>query len=102
MDRDRITKNYMASYNEIVAKYKEKKIAALVDDINSAIAGSDMQTMNDIYDQISFWNNEVSIVQGSRDALMSQDKSFRLPSVKEFLIVYDHINKEWRFNTEAY
>lgn len=102
MDRDKIIKKYMSSYNEIVAKYKDKKVADLVDEINSAISRSDMKVMNDIYDKISFWNNDVSIVQGSRDALMAQDKSFRLPSVKEFLIVYDHVNKEWRFNTEAY
>lgn len=82
MDRDKIINRYMSSYNEIVAKYKEKNIAALVEDINLAISRSEMKVMNDIYDKISYWNNEVSIIQGSRDALMAQDKSFRLPSVK--------------------
>lgn len=102
MDRDKIVKKYMSSYNAIVEKYKEGKITALVEGINQAISHSDMEVMNENHDKISEWNNEVSIVQMRRDALMAKDKSYRLPSVVEFMIVYDHLNKEWRFNTEAY
>ncbi|WP_108823131.1 hypothetical protein [Dysgonomonas sp. Marseille-P4361] len=102
MNRDQIIKEYMSSYNAIVAKYKENKILALVEDINLAISRSDMKVMNEIHERISEWNDEVSMLQMRRDALMAKDKSYRLPSVVEFMIVYDHINKEWRFNTEAY
>lgn len=102
MDRDKIVKEYMSFYTEIVKKYKENRMVALVEDINMAISRSEMKVINEIHDKISEWNDEVSIVQMRRDALMAKDKSYRLPSVVEFMIVYDHINKEWRFNTEAY
>lgn len=102
MNKDQIIKEYMSSYNAIVAKYKEGKIAALAEDINLAISRSDMKVVNEIHERISEWNNEVSMLQMRRDALMAKDKSYRLPSVVEFMIVYDHINKEWRFNTEVY
>lgn len=101
MDRIKITNDYMISYNEVVKRYEDEKIAGLIDKINSAISRSDMKNVNNIYDQISEWNNLVSNTQGIRDALLSYDKSLRLPSIKQFLIIFDNITKEWRFNTEA-
>lgn len=101
MDRIKITNDYMISYNEVVKRYEDEKIAGLIDKINSAISRSDMKNVNNIYDEISEWNNFVSNVQGIRDALQAYDKSLKLPSIKQFLIIFDNITKEWRFNTEA-
>ena len=101
MDRTRIINEYMTSYNKIVAKFKKEHISKLVDKINTAISSSNMENVNFIYDEISDWNNLVSNVQGSRDALISYDRTLKLPSIKEFLIIFDNITKEWRFNTEA-
>lgn len=100
MDRTKIIDNYMASYSTVADKYEKEKIPGLIEEINLAISQSDTKHINMAYEKISTWNNLVSNLQGNRDALMSHDKTLRLPSVKEFLIVYDHINKEWRFNTE--
>lgn len=102
MDRTRIIDNYMAAYTEIADKYEKEKVPSWIEEINSAISRSDSKHINTIYEKISIWNNTVASLQGNRDALIAHDKTLRLPSVKEFLIVYDHINKEWRFNTEAY
>lgn len=100
MDRTKIIDNYMSSYNEIVEKYKKEKIANYIDEINTAIDKRDTEKTNIVYEKISIWNNLISNLQGNRDALIAHDKSLRLPSVKEFLIIYDHINKEWKFNTD--
>lgn len=101
MDRTKITENYMTAYSSITEQYAKEKIPNLIEEINSAISRSDTKHINTVYEKISIWNNSVSNLQGNRDTLMSHDKTLRLPSVKEFLIIYDHINKEWRFNTEA-
>lgn len=101
MDRDKIIAEYMSHYNGLAARFKNEKIETLPEEINSAIAKSEMKNVNLVYDKISEWNNIVSNVQGARDAIVAFDKTFRLPVVKEFLIVFDNITKEWRFNTEA-
>lgn len=101
MDRTKLTNDYMASYNELVEKFKEKKIVTLVEQINAAIGQSDINAINNTNEKISDWNNQVSNLQGVRDALLTYDKRLRLPAVVEFLIVFDHVIKEWRFNTEA-
>lgn len=101
MDRDKIVADYMSHYNELVARFKNEKIVALPEEINLAISKSEMKNVNLVYDRISEWNNIVSNVQGARDAIVAFDKTFRLPVVKEFLIIFDNITKEWRFNTEV-
>lgn len=100
MDRMKIIDNYMSLYNKIVEQYEHKNISNLIEAINTAISKSDTKNINKYFDLISDWNNEVSNIQGKRDSLTSQDKSLRLPSIKEFLIIYDHTTKEWRFNTD--
>lgn len=100
MDRTAIIEKYMTSYNEIVKKYEQQQIVSLVEEINTAISKSDTEKVNEYFERISEWNNVVSEIQGNRDSLMAHDKSLRLPSIKEFLIIYDHTNKEWRFNTD--
>lgn len=102
LDRDKVVNDYIALYDDVMLKYESRKVKALVDEINSAIAKSDMAKINQIYEEISEWNNLVSNVQGARDSIMGYDKTFNLPSVKALLIVLDNITKEWRFNTEAY
>lgn len=102
LDRDKVVNDYIALYDDVMLKYESRKVKALVDEINSAIAKSDMAKINQIYEEISEWNNLVSNVQGARDSIMAYDKTFNLPSVKALLIVLDNITKEWRFNTEAY
>lgn len=48
------------------------------------------------------WLNIINLyLQGARIALNAQYRSLHLPSVVQFLIVFDNIIKEWRFNTEA-
>lgn len=102
MDRTKIVNDYMATYNEATAKYKADKIPALVEEINAAIKRSEMAEVNPLYERISVWNNYISNIEGTRNALKAYDKTLKLPSIIEFLIVYDHINREWRFNTETY
>lgn len=101
MDRTKIIDDYMSHYNKVAEKYKTDNIPALIENINSAISKSDAGSINLVYEKISEWNNLVSNVQGARDALVSYDKTLRLPSVKEFIIILDNITKEWRFNTEG-
>lgn len=101
MDRTKITKDYMDSYNEIVMKYKENKIPELVEAINNAISKSDKKNINIVHEKISEWNNSISNLENQREALISHNSSFKLPSIKGYLIVFDQIIREWRFNTEA-
>lgn len=101
MDINEVTTRYMAEYNKVVEAYESKKISNLVDEINVAISKSDMANVNTIYNKISEWNDRVSNIQGARIVLTAQYRSSKFPSVSEFLIVFDNINKEWRFNTEA-
>lgn len=102
IDREKIMNEYLAAYNKIVAKYKADNIISLVEDINAAIKkANNMSEVNHLFERISDWNNIVSNLQGIRDALMARSKSLKLPSIKEFLIIYDHVTREWRFNTDA-
>lgn len=101
MDSVEVTKKYMAEYNKLIEKYESKATLQLVEDINAAIEKSDIANINTLYHKLSAWNEYVSGVQGARIALNTQFKHIKLPSVAEFLIVFDNVNKEWRFNTEA-
>ena len=102
IDREKIMNEYLAAYNKIVAKYKMDNIASLVEEINKAIKkANNMAEVNLVYERISDWNNLVSNLQGIRDALLARSKSLKLPSIKEILIIFDHVTKEWRFNTDA-
>lgn len=100
MDAREVRNRYMAEYEKLVESYEDQQVAGLINDINHAISNSDVEKINVIYNQISEWNDHVSNIQGVRLAINSQYKYLKLPSVSEFLIVFDFINKEWRFNTD--
>lgn len=100
MDAREVRNRYMAEYEKLVKSYESLKISGLINDINQAISKSDVENINLFYNKISEWNDGVSNIQGARLAINSQYKYLKLPSVSEFLIVFDFINKEWKFNTD--
>lgn len=100
MDAREVKNRYMAEYEKLVKAYESQKIPSLINDINQAISNSDVENINLIYNKISEWNDGVSNMQGARLAINSQYKYLKLPSVSEFLIVFDFVNKEWKFNTD--
>lgn len=102
MDSVEVSELYMAEYNKLVAKYEAKTISLLLEGINGAIANSDMQRVNDCYNELSEWNQYVARIQGAGEALNRQYKHLKLPSVNSFFVVFDNMSKEWRFNTEAF
>lgn len=101
MDSVEATKQYMTEYNKLIAKHESKDIVKMVDSINAAIADSNVPKINELYQQLAVWNDHVSNLQGARIVLNKQYKHVKLPSVAEFLVVFDNFSKEWRFNTEA-
>lgn len=101
MDSAEATKQYMTEYNKLITKYESKTINKMVDNLNEAISESDATKITTLYHDLSVWNDHVSNLQGARIVLNKQFKHIKLPSVAEFLVVFDNFNKEWRFNTEA-
>lgn len=101
MDSVDITKRYMTEYNKLVDKYNGEAVHKLLDDINEAISIADVEKITIHYNKLSEWNEYVANINGARLALNEQFKHIKLPSVTEFLIMFDNITKEWRFNTQA-
>lgn len=100
MDITIVKDRYMKEYSKLVDSYKSLNIVSLVNNINKAISLSEIENINFHFNKVSEWNDRVSNLQGARLALNEQYKFLKLPSVNEFLIVFDFVNKEWKFNTD--
>lgn len=100
MDVKEIQDSYMENYKKLNESYNNLNIADLVNDINKAISSSDIESVNTYFNKISEWNENVSKLQGARIAIITQYKFLKLPSVSELSIVFDFVNKEWKFNTD--
>ena len=100
MDVKEIQDRYMENYNKLNESYNNLNIVGLVNDINKAISSSDIESVNTYFNKISEWNENVSKLQGARIAIITQYKFLKLPSVSELSIVFDFVNKEWKFNTD--
>lgn len=100
MDVKEIQDSYMENYKKLNESYNNLNIAGLVNDINKAISSSDIESINTYFNKISEWNENVSKLQGARIAIITQYKFLKLPSVSELSIVFDFVNKEWKFNTD--
>lgn len=100
MDVKEIQDSYMENYKKLNESYNNLNIAGLVNDINKAISSSDIESVNTYFNKISEWNENVSKLQGARIAIITQYKFLKLPSVSELSIVFDFVNKEWKFNTD--
>lgn len=100
MDVKKIQDSYMENYKKLNESYNNLNIAGLVNDINKAISSSDIESINTYFNKISEWNENVSKLQGARIAIITQYKFLKLPSVSELSIVFDFVNKEWKFNTD--
>lgn len=100
MDVTIIKERYINEYEKLVNSYKKLGIVELLNELNKAISKSELDKINYYFNKVSEWNDRVSNLQGARSAINEQYKYLNLPSVSEFLIVFDYINKEWRFNTD--
>lgn len=100
MDVKEIQDSYMENYKKLNESYNNLNIVGLVNDINKAISSADIESINTYFNKISEWNENVSKLQGARIAIITQYKFLKLPSVSELSIVFDFVNKEWKFNTD--
>lgn len=101
MDFEELSKRYINKYNELVEKREKSGIAAIVEDINEAIMGVDMERVNEDYSKILDWNYEVANIEGARLALNAQFSFLHLPSATIFSIIFEENEKRWKFNAEA-
>lgn len=99
MDTTEITNRYMEKYTELSNKLKEQKINILIEELNNAIAQSEMAKVNKLYNQVQEWNSKVDKLLGAKIALDVQYSYLRLPSPAIFGIIYDGEERLWKFNT---
>ncbi len=98
MDPIMLSKKYMDSYQKITTAYETSDIKDAVSNLNEAIKKTDTKKTNDLYSQILDWNFYVAHVEGSRISLNTKYAHLHLPSVEMFTIVFDPIEKIWKFN----
>lgn len=101
MDSEEIKKRYMDEYNKLVEKYHISDIRVVLDNINNAIKESNIKAINENYNKISDWNILVAHLEGARLSLDSQFPYWHLPSPVIFSIVFDQIEKRWKFDAEV-
>lgn len=101
MQPQELSRLYMEKYNELVNKFNELGIDALVENLNYAISKSDMAKTNELYNKVLEWNNKVANLEGAHIALNTQYRFLRLPSPASYGILFDGEERIWRFNTEA-
>ncbi|SHF14846.1 hypothetical protein [Dysgonomonas macrotermitis] len=100
MDSEKLSKQYIEDYNQLVDKYKNSEIKKVVAGINEAIHTGDKQKVEECYLKIQTWNFDVADLENRRVALNAQFRHLHLPSVQMFTIIYDGIVKYWKFNTD--
>ena len=98
MDTAEITSRYMEKYTELSNKLNDQHINILIENLNSAISQSQMDRVNELYNQVLEWNSKVDKLIGAKIALDTQYHYLRLPSPAIFSIVYDGEERIWKFN----
>ncbi len=98
MNQEEVERHYMGKYNELAEKYRNSGIQEVIEDVNIAIQGSDMERVNKGYSKILEWNDYIANLEGARIALNAQFKYMHLPSAVLFSIEFDQDEKRWRFN----
>lgn len=98
IDSDKLAKEYMARYNELVDKKNNSSINQTLEDINNAIELSDMHKVSKAYNEILDWNFDIANLDGARNVLNLEFKHLHLPSPIIFTINYDEAEKRWGFN----
>lgn len=91
----------MEKYAELSNKLEEQKINILIDNLNSAIARSEMEKINELYHKVQAWNSNVDKLIGAKIALDAQFHYLRLPSPAIFSIIYDGEDRSWKFNINS-
>ncbi|MFT3992699.1 MAG: hypothetical protein QM660_00215 [Dysgonomonas sp.] len=100
IDTEKISKEYMTEFEKLTNKFNSSGIKDTVEKINEAIKRSDIQEINECYSTISDWNMKVANIEGARKAIDLQYRFLRLPSVSAYIIIFDDIEKVWKFNTD--
>lgn len=98
MNHHILADSYISYFNEAVEKYKSDRIEALVDEINLAAETTDADNMSK---KIFDWNRLVANVQDVRNFLLSYDETLKLPSINQYLVLFDSISRKWKLSSEA-
>lgn len=101
MDSDKLSKQYIDSYNKLVDSYNNSDIKSIVAGINEAIYYGDKPKIEECYLKIQAWNLQVSDLEDNRMSINAKFRHLHLPSVGMFTIIYDGIVKYWKFNVDA-